>query len=47
MRHLGGAPLELPLPVDPGIILFLFLSLASATAFIILSWMMAALANSL
>jgi hypothetical protein len=25
MRHLGGAPLELPPPVDPGIILSLFL----------------------
>jgi hypothetical protein len=24
MRYFGGAPLELPLPVDPGIILFLF-----------------------
>jgi hypothetical protein len=47
MRYLGGAPLELPLAVDPGIILFLFFSSASAMAFIILSWSMAALANSL
>jgi hypothetical protein len=39
--------LELPLPVDPGIILFLFFSSASAMAFIILSWSMAAMANSL
>jgi hypothetical protein len=41
MRYLEGAPLELPLPVDPGIILFLFFSSASATTFIILSWSMA------
>jgi hypothetical protein len=47
MRYFGGAPLELPLPVDSGIILFLFFSLASAMVFIILSWSMAALANSL
>jgi hypothetical protein len=47
MRYLGGAPLELPLPADPGIILFLFFSSASATTFIILSWSMVALANSL
>jgi hypothetical protein len=47
MRYLGGAPLELLLSVDLGIILFLFFSSASATAFIILSWSMAALANSL
>jgi hypothetical protein len=47
MRYFGGAPLELPLPVDPGIILFLFFSSSSATTFIILSWLMAALANSL
>jgi hypothetical protein len=47
MRYLGGALLELPLPVDPGIILFLFFSSASAMAFIILSWSMAAMANSL
>jgi hypothetical protein len=47
MRYFGGAPLELPLPADPGIILFLFFSSASATTFIILSWSMAALANSL
>jgi ABC-type molybdate transport system permease subunit len=47
MQYLGGAPLELPLPVDPGIILFLFFSSASAMAFIILSWSMAALAYSL
>jgi hypothetical protein len=37
MQYLGGAPLELPLPVDPSIILFLFFSSALATAFIILS----------
>jgi hypothetical protein len=37
MRYLGGAPLELPLIEDPGIILFLFFSSASAMAFIILS----------
>jgi hypothetical protein len=47
MRYFGGAPLELPLPVDPGIILFLYFSSASATTFIILSWSMAALDNSL
>jgi hypothetical protein len=47
MRYFRGAPLELPLPTDPGIILFLFFSSSSATAFIILSWSMAALANSL
>jgi hypothetical protein len=47
MRYLGGALLELPLPADPGIILFLFFSSASAMAFIILSWSMAAMANSL
>jgi hypothetical protein len=37
MWYFGGAPLELLLPADPGIILFLFFSSASATAFIILS----------
>jgi hypothetical protein len=47
MRYLGGGPQELPLPADPGIILFLFFSSASTMAFIILSWSMAALANSL
>jgi hypothetical protein len=47
MRYFRGAPLELPLPADSGIILFLFFSSASATAFIILSWSMAAVANSL
>jgi hypothetical protein len=47
MRYFGGAPLELPLPADPCIILFLFFSSALATAFIILSWSMAALVNSL
>jgi hypothetical protein len=48
MQYFRGAPpLELPLPADPGIILFLFFSSASATAFIILSWSVAALANSL
>jgi hypothetical protein len=47
MWYFGGAPLELPLPADPGIILFLFFSSASTTAFIILSWSMAALTTSL
>jgi hypothetical protein len=47
MWYFGGALLELPLPTDPGIILFLFFSSASATTFIIVSWSMAALANSL
>jgi hypothetical protein len=47
MWYLRGAPLELPLPANPGIIFFLFFSLASAAAFIILSWLVAALANSL
>jgi hypothetical protein len=47
MRYIGGAPLELPLPADVGIILFLFFSSASAMAFINLSGSMAALANSL
>jgi hypothetical protein len=47
MWYFGGAPLELPLPADPGIILFLFFSSASAMTFIILSWSMAALANLL
>jgi hypothetical protein len=42
MWYFGGA-----LRADPGIILFLFLSSASTTAFIILYWLMAALANSL
>jgi hypothetical protein len=47
MRYLGGAPLELPLPADLESILFLLFSSASTMAFIILSWTMAALANSL
>jgi hypothetical protein len=47
MRYFGGALLELPLSVDLGIILFFFFSSASATAFIILSWSIAALANLL
>jgi hypothetical protein len=47
MRYFGGALLELPLPTDPGIIFFLFFSSAATTAFIILSWSVAALANSL
>jgi hypothetical protein len=47
MRYFAGAPLELPLLADPGIILFLFFSSASTTAFIILSRSMASLANSL
>jgi hypothetical protein len=37
MRYLGGASLEPPLAEDPGIILFLFFSSTSATAFIVLS----------
>jgi hypothetical protein len=37
MWYLGGAPLELPLPADLGIIFFLFFSSTSATAVIILS----------
>jgi hypothetical protein len=37
MRYLGGAPLELPLPVDAGIIFFLFLSSTTAMAFVNLS----------
>jgi hypothetical protein len=36
MQYLGGSPLELPLPVDPGIIFFLFFSSTLETAFIIL-----------
>jgi hypothetical protein len=47
MWYFGGAPLELPLPVDPSIFFFFFFSSASATTFIILSWSEAALANSL
>jgi hypothetical protein len=47
MQYFEGAPLELPLLADPGIILFLFFSLSSAMTFIILSWSMATLANSL
>jgi hypothetical protein len=47
MWYFRVAPLELPLPAGPGINLFLFFSSASATAFIILPWSMAALANSL
>jgi hypothetical protein len=47
MRYFGGAPLELPLLEDPGIILFLFFSSSSATALINLYWSMAALTNSL
>jgi hypothetical protein len=45
MRYLGGVPLESPLADDLDIILFF--SSASAMAFICLSWLMAALANSL
>jgi hypothetical protein len=37
MRYLGGAPLELPLPADPGIIFFHFFLSTLATAYIILS----------
>jgi hypothetical protein len=37
MQYLGGAPLELPLPVDVGIIFFLFFSSATTTAFVNLS----------
>jgi hypothetical protein len=47
MRYLGGSSLEPPLADDPGIILFLFFPFASATAFLSLSWLMAALTNSL
>jgi hypothetical protein len=47
MRYFRGAPQELSLQVDLGIILFLFFSSAIAIAFIILSWSMAALTNSL
>jgi hypothetical protein len=47
MWYLGGAPLELPLPADLCIILFLFFTSASETAFIILYWSMASLTNSL
>jgi hypothetical protein len=46
MRYFGGALLDPPLPEDLGIIFFLFSSV-SATAFIVLSWSMAALAKSL
>jgi hypothetical protein len=44
---MGGALLERPLPADLGIIFYLFFSSNSAMAFIILSWSMAALTNSL
>jgi hypothetical protein len=37
MRYLGGAPLEPPLTEDTSIILFLFFSIDSTMAFIILS----------
>jgi hypothetical protein len=37
MWYLGGAPLDPPLLEDLGIILFLFFSIASITAFIVLS----------
>jgi hypothetical protein len=47
MQYFGGALLELPLLADPGTILFLLFSSASATAFIILSWSTAALTNLL
>jgi hypothetical protein len=47
MQYIGGAPLEPPLVEDLGIILFLFFSSASAMTFIVLSWSMASLANSL
>jgi hypothetical protein len=47
MRYLGGASLELLLLADPGIILFIFFSMASAMAFIIHSWSMATFGNSL
>jgi hypothetical protein len=45
MWYFRGAPPDPPIPEDPGMILFLFFSLASATAFIILSWSMVALAK--
>jgi hypothetical protein len=47
MQYLGGARLELPLPANPGIIFFLFFSSISAATFIILSWSMLTLTNSL
>jgi hypothetical protein len=47
IQYMGGAPVELPLPADPGTILFLFLSSASAMAFINVFWLMAALTNSM
>jgi hypothetical protein len=47
MWYLRGAPLELLLPADAGIILYLFFSSASATAIIIFSWSMVAHANLL
>jgi hypothetical protein len=37
MRYFRGALLELPLPADLGIILFLFFSSTSVMAFIIVS----------
>jgi hypothetical protein len=47
MQYMGGAPPDPPHPEDPGMILFLFFSSASAKAFIILSWSLATLAKSL
>jgi predicted neutral ceramidase superfamily lipid hydrolase len=47
MRYLGGAPLDQPLPEDPGMIFFLFFSLSLAQAFIDPSLLMAVLASLL
>jgi hypothetical protein len=47
MRYLEGALPNPPLPEDAGMILFLFFSSATAMAYIVLSWSMAALTKSL
>jgi hypothetical protein len=47
MWYLGGSQLEPPLAKDPGIIFFLFFTLASAMAFISLSCSRAAVTMSL
>jgi hypothetical protein len=47
MRYLEGALPDPPLPEDAGMILFLFFSSATAMAYIVLSWSMAALTKSL
>jgi hypothetical protein len=46
MRYFRGASLELPLE-GPGMVLFLFFSWATSQAFMVPSWLMAALASSL